>query len=288
MKKQNTYLPLLLFATLAIGVVLGTLLNFPDPGNAFASNRHKDKLNKLIDFIENEYVDEINTDSVVDLTVNSILDKLDPHSVYIAREEMQEVSQSMKGDFVGIGINFYMYNDTVAVIKPIKGGPSDKAGIQAGDRILYAGKEKIFGKKFPSDSLFTRLQGEEGSEVELTVYRKSEKRKFKTVVKREVVAINSVDAAQMINANTGYIKINRFAETTYDEFHAGLLRLKKKGAKTIVIDVRDNGGGYLEKAVEIADEFLKEKQLIVFTKNRRGRTDKTYATAKNPGRRNSG
>ncbi len=280
MKKQNNYLPLLISAALAIGVVLGTLLNFSVPGTAFASNSHKDKLSKLIDFIENEYVDEVNTDSVVNLTVNSILDKLDPHSVYIAREEMHEVSQSMKGDFVGIGINFYMYNDTVAVIKPITDGPSDKAGIQAGDRILYAGKEKIFGKKFLTDSLFTRLQGEKGSEVELTVYRKSEKKTFKTIVKREVVSLNSVDAAQMINANTGYIKINRFAETTYKEFHSGLLKLKKKGAKTIVIDVRDNGGGYLEKAVEIADEFLKDKQLIVFTKNRRGRTDKTYATAK--------
>jgi len=280
MKKDNNYTPLLIFATLAIGVILGTMLNFPVPGTGFSSNSHKDKLNKLIDFIENEYVDKIDTDSVVDLTVNSILDKLDPHSVYIAKEEMQEVTQSMKGDFVGIGINFYMYKDSVAVIKPVKGGPSDKAGIQSGDRILYAGKEKLFGKKFSSDSLFNYLQGAEGSEVELTVFRKSEKKKFKVKVKRDVVALNSVDVSLMLDKNTGYIKINRFAETTYNEFHAGLLKLKKQGAKSIVIDLRNNGGGYLEKAVEIADDFLKDKELIVFTKNRGGRSDKTYATKK--------
>lgn len=280
MKKNNNFLPLLIFATLAIGVVLGTMLNFPVPGAAYSSNAHKDKLNKLIDFIENEYVDEINTDSVVDLTVNSILDKLDPHSIYIAREEMQEVSQSMKGDFVGIGVNFYMYKDSVAVIKPVKGGPSEKAGIQPGDRILYAGKTKLFGKKFSSDSLFTYLQGEEGSEVNLTIFRKSEKKKFNVTVTRDVIALNSVDVSLMLDNKTGYIKINRFAETTFSEFHSGLTKLKKQGAKSIVIDLRDNGGGYLEKAVEIADDFLKDSELIVFTKNRSGRSDKTYATEK--------
>ncbi|MDI1254630.1 MAG: S41 family peptidase [Flavobacterium sp.] len=280
MKKDNIYFPVLIFSTLALGVLLGTLLNFPVSGNGLTQNAHKDKLNKLIDFIDNEYVDNVNTDSIVDLTVNNILDKLDPHSVYIAQNEMEEVSQSMKGDFVGIGINFFMYKDTVSVIQPVAGGPSDIAGIKAGDRILFAGKDKLFGKKFTSDSLFSKLKGKEGSEVVLTVYRKTERKTFKVKVKRDVVALKSVDVAMMLNKSLGYIKVNRFAETTYGEFHEGLLKLKKLGATSLVVDIRDNGGGYLEKAVEMADDFLKDKQLIVFTKNKKGRVDKTYATEK--------
>lgn len=233
-----------------------------------------------MDFIESEYVDEVDTDSIVDLTVNSILEKLDPHSVYIDKNEMEEVAQSMKGDFVGIGVNFYMYKDSVAVIKPIPGGPSEKAGIKAGDRILFADKSKLFGRKLPNDTLFSRLKGEEGSKVTLTVFRKSENKKFNVDLTRDVVPIKSVDAAVMVDAKTGYIKINRFAETTYDEFHKGLLGLKKKGAKSLIIDVRDNGGGYLEKAVEIADELLNDKKLIVKTLNKKNREDKTYATEK--------
>jgi carboxyl-terminal processing protease len=280
MKKDRNYLPLLIAATLAFGIALGTFLDFPVDSAGFSSNSHKSKLNKLIDFIENEYVDDVNTDSIVDLTVNSILDKLDPHSVYIAENEMRAVSQSMKGDFVGIGVNFYMYKDTIAVIKPVPGGPSDKAGIMAGDRILFADETRLFGRKLPSDTLFSKLQGTPGSEVTLAVYRKKDKKQFKVKVKRDVVSINSVDAAVMLNKTTGYIKINRFAETTYEEFRSGLEKLKKQGAASLVIDVRNNGGGYLERAVEIADEFLKDKTLIVFTKNRKGHVDKTFATKK--------
>lgn len=276
MKSNKTYFPILLFSTLALGVLLGSMLNFPSEGNSFSN--HKTKLNKLIDFIDDQYVDKVNTDSIVDLAVDNILEKLDPHSVYVPPSEQSQVAESMRGDFVGIGVNFYMYNDTVAIIKPVKNGPSDKAGIKAGDRILYANKAKLFGRELPSDSLFSKLKGEVGSEVNLTIYRKSENKKLEFKVIRDVVPIESVEVATMLNKATGYIKINRFAETTYDEFKKGLLKLKKQGVTTLIIDVRDNGGGYMEKAVEIADEFLKDKQLIVFTKNKKGRIDKTFAT----------
>ncbi|AWI24893.1 S41 family peptidase [Flavobacterium pallidum] len=280
MKKDRLYLPILIFTTLALGIVLGTILNIPVDREILSSNTHKSKLNKLIDFIDNEYVDDVNTDSIVDLTVNNILDKLDPHSVYIAKNEMEDVSQSMKGDFVGIGVNFYMYNDTVSVIRPMPGGPCDKAGIIAGDRILYANKERLFGRKFSTEDLYARLKGEVDSEVRLTILRKSENKRFDVIVKRDVVPIKSVDVALMINKTDGYIKINRFAETTYDEFHKGLLELKKLGAKTLIVDVRDNGGGYLEKAVEIADEFLPKGRMIVFTKSKKGKIEKTYASTR--------
>ncbi|PWA05545.1 S41 family peptidase [Flavobacterium psychrotolerans] len=280
MKKRNIYFPILLFFMLALGVLLGGYLNFPIEKRGLSKNDSKNKLYKIIDFIDNEYVDKVNTDSIVNLTVNDIMTKLDPHSVYIPPSEQTGVAESMKGDFVGIGVNFYMYNDTVAVIKPLENGPSEKAGIKAGDRILYANNYKLFGRKLSTDNLFAKLKGEEGSEIELTIFRKSENKKRKIKLRRDVVPIKSVDVALMVNPVTGYIKINRFAETTYDEFKSGLQKLQKQGAKSIILDVRENGGGYMEMAAQIADEFLKDKQLIVFLKNRKGRIDKTFATKK--------
>ena len=278
MKFNSKYLPIVIGATFALGTVLGSLMNAPVEDTLLAKNYSKTKLNKLIDFINNEYVDNVNTDSIVNLTVDNILSKLDPHSVYIPPSEQAEVAESMRGDFVGIGINFYMYKDSVAIIKPVENGPSAKAGLKSGDRILYAGKTKLYGRKLPSDSLFSKLKGIKGSEIELTVFRKSEQKKLKFKIKRDVIPLKSVDASLLLNNNTGYIKINRFAETTYNEFKSGLTRLKQKGIQSLIIDLRDNGGGYMEEAVAISDEFLKDKQLIVFTKNKDGSTEKTFAT----------
>ncbi|WP_414000005.1 S41 family peptidase [Flavobacterium sp. W1B] len=280
MKTNPKYFPVLIFATLAFGVVLGGWLGSSGENQFLAKNNSKAKLNKLIDFIDNEYVDDVNTDSIVDKTVDNILGQLDPHSVYVPPSEQLQIAENMKGDFVGIGVNFYMYNDSVAVIKPVEGGPSAKAGIKAGDRILYAGKTKLFGRKLPSDSLFSKLKGAQGSVVELTVFRKSERKKIKLKITRDIVPLKSVDAVLLLNESTGYIKINRFAETTFAEFKSGLAKLKKEGAKSLVIDLRDNGGGYMEEAIAIADELLKDKQLIVFTKNKKGKIQKTFATKK--------
>ncbi len=271
-------MPLLLFSCIALGIIIGGMINFPV---RFISKKtaRKAKIERLIDFINNEYVDDVNSDSIVDITVNSILANLDPHSVYISPSEQSSEAEMMKGDFVGIGINFYMYNDTVAVVKPLDNGPAANAGIRAGDRILFAGKTKLFGRKLPTDSLYSKFKGEEGSSVDLVIYRKSINKKLKITVEREVVPIKSVDTYYMLNKTTGYIKINRFAENTYDEFHQGLEQLKKQGMTTLVIDLRNNGGGYMEKAVQIADDLLKDKELIVFTKNRKGKINKTFATS---------
>ncbi|MDD5149753.1 MAG: S41 family peptidase [Flavobacterium sp.] len=278
MKINSKYFPTLLFVTLALGILLGGWLNFPGQNQFFAKNNSKNKLNKLIDFINNEYVDSVNTDSIVSHTVDAILAELDPHSIYLPPSEQTQIAESMRGDFVGIGVNFYMYKDSLAIIKTIENGPSEKAGIKSGDRILYADKTKLFGRKLPTDTLFSKLKGEEGSEIEVTVYRKSARKNIKIKIKRGVIPIKSVDAAALLNPTTGYIKINRFAETTYDEFKTGLTKLKQEGAKSLVIDLRNNGGGYMEQAIAIADEFLKDKQLIVFTKNKKGTIEKTFAT----------
>ena len=279
MKINPKYFPILIFGALAFGILLGGWLNFPEQNQFLTKNNSKNKLNKLLDFIDNEYVDKVNSDSITNRAIDNILAQLDPHSVYIPPSEQAQVAESMRGEFVGIGVNFYMYKDSLAIIKTIENGPSEKAGIQSGDRILYADKTKLFGRKLTTDSLFSKLKGKEGSEILVTVYRKSENKKLNIKIKRGVIPIKSVDAALLLNPTTGYIKINRFSESTFEEFKTGLTKLKEQGAKSLVIDLRDNGGGYLEQAVAIADEFLKDKQLIVFTKDKNGTTEKTIATS---------
>ena len=279
MKIYNKHIPLLLFGALSIGILIGGVLDFPIDRNYSHKKNYKSKLNKLISFIDNEYVDEVNTDSIVDLTVTNILAQLDPHSVYVPPSEQVAVTENMRGDFVGIGVSFYMHKDTVAVIQPIENGPSAKAGIKAGDRILYADNQKLYGKKLPTDSLFSILKGEIGSSLNITVFRKSENRKFKVKINRDVVPLKSVDVSILLQPNLGYIKINRFAEKTDKEFKEGLQKLIQQKANSLIIDLRENGGGYLETAVEIADDLLKNNELIVFTKTKKGNTDKTFATS---------
>jgi carboxyl-terminal processing protease len=276
MKLNKIYLPILFFTCIAFGIVVGSFFNFPIEKPSFVKNNPKSKLNRLLNFIDTEYVDDVKTDSIVDLTVNSILANLDPHSVYLPKAEQAFEAESMRGDFVGIGVNFYVYKDTVAVIKPIENGPAALAGIKAGDRILFADNYKLYGKKLETDTLYNKLRGKINSNVILTVFRKSENKKLKINVERDVVPIKSVDTHLQLDDKTGYIKINRFAETTAREFHESLLDLKKKGITNLVIDLRENGGGLMEQAIEIADELLKDKQLIVFTKNKKGTIEKTY------------
>lgn len=230
MKKKSSYLwPTIIAASMAVGIFVGGKLNFNDsPEKLFTTNSKKDKLNRLIDYIDYEYVDEINTDSIVDITVNNILEKLDPHSVYIPKQEMDKVSENMKGDFVGIGVSFYMYKDTISIIRAIENGPSFLKGLKAGDRILMADKDTLFGESIPNDVIIEKLKGEKGSPVELQVYRKEDKRFFRVNVKRDVIPIKSVDAYYMLSPTMGYIKVNRFAETTFKEFKTALKKLQAR------------------------------------------------------------
>lgn len=280
MQKVKILLPIALFFMLALGFVLGSKFQYTNSPAGIGQSAAKNKLNTLLELIETEYVDQIETDSLVDDAVNAILAHLDPHSTYIPSSDQAELAENMKGNFVGIGVNFYMYKDSVAVISPLPKSPAQKAGILAGDRILYAGKTKLFGRKLPSDSLYAHLKGEVGSAVQLTLYRKSENRIFKTKLLRDRLPIKSVDVAVLVEPKIGYIKINRFAETTYAEFSRGLQKLKRQGATTLILDVRANGGGYLEMATQIADDFLKNGQKIVLLKNRKGPVEKTVATEK--------
>ncbi|MDO1513087.1 S41 family peptidase [Maribacter confluentis] len=278
-KKFNFLLPLIISAAVALGVFLGGKLNFNDsPERLFSTNSKKDKLNRLIDYIDYEYVDDVNTDSIVDVTVNSILEKLDPHSVYISEKEMDRVAENMKGDFVGIGVNFYAYHDTITVIKTVKDGPSYIKGILPGDRILMADNDTLFGKEYPSEIIVDKLKGQEGTMVNLTIYRKAEDKIFNVKVKRGVVPLKSVESFYMLTNDIGYIKVNRFAESTYKEFKTALMVLQDRGAEQLILDLRDNPGGYLGMAEEMADEFLEDGKLILFTKNKKGKINKSFAT----------
>jgi carboxyl-terminal processing protease len=280
-RKHNYILPTIIAAALSFGVFIGGKLHFNDtPEKLFTTNSKKDKLNRLIDYIDYEYVDDVDTDSIVDVTVNNILEKLDPHSVYIPKREMNEVSENMKGDFVGIGINFYPYKDTISVIRTVDDGPSFLKGILPGDRILMADNDTLYGRGLESDRIVEKLKGKKGSYVELTVYRKSEDRTFKVNIKRDIVPIKSVESYYMMTPIMGYIKVNRFAESTFKEFKSALKALRKQGAEKLTLDLRDNPGGYLGIAEQMADEFLEDGKMILFTKNKKGKIDKIYATAK--------
>ncbi|WP_047548535.1 S41 family peptidase [Psychroserpens sp. Hel_I_66] len=278
---NKKYIPLIIGVAIAIGIFIGGNLNFTDTSDRlFTSNSKKDKLNRLIDYIDYEYVDDVNTDSIVDVTVNGILDNLDPHSTYIPKSELERVTNNMKGDFVGLGVNFYTYKDTITVIRTIKDGPSEKAGIKAGDRILMADGDSIFGKEWSNADIISKLRGEKGSKVKITVYRKGENKLLEFKVKRDIVPIKSVDAAYMLTDKLGYIKINRFAESTYKEFKDALDILQNQGATQLALDLRDNPGGFLGIAEQIVDEFLEDDKLILFTKNKSGKVEKSFATSK--------
>lgn len=281
MNKYKKYLPFWIGLAIALGVFIGSKLNFTDSKEViFATSSKKDKLNRLIDYIDYEYVDPINTDSIVDVTVNAILENLDPHSVYIPKTAYQRTADDMRGNFIGIGVSFYIYKDTIAVIRPIEGGPAEVSGILPGDRILYADGKKLFGQLVHRDSLTNYLKGEINSKVSLDIYRPSEDKVMEINVRRKQIPLVSVDASYKLTNDLGYIKVNRFSETTFKEFRTALTHLKKQGITKLVLDLRDNPGGYISTAERLVDEFLEKGKLVLITKNKSGEINQTYATSR--------
>ncbi|MDG1774950.1 MAG: S41 family peptidase, partial [Flavobacteriaceae bacterium] len=272
-----------LFLALTI-LMAGILIGSQSGARSYAlsgspSEVAQEKMQRLLNFIEEDYVDAVNTDSIVTVTINEILDKLDPHSVYIPKTISSAVAEQMQGDFVGIGVNFYRYKDSVAVIRTVAGGPSEKAGIQAGDRILLAQGDTLYGNNMPNDELVQRLKGPINTEVGLRVFRKKDSTFQNFTLKRDRIPIVSVNGYCMLDSTLGYLKINRFAATTYDEFSAALAELKAGGAQQLILDLRDNLGGYMGMATQISDDFLPANTPIVYTKNKKGTVATTLANA---------
>jgi carboxyl-terminal processing protease len=281
MSAKNKYIPLLIGVAVAAGIFLGSNLNFTDAGDKiFTSYSKKEKLNRLIDYIDFEYVDQVNTDSIVDVTIRNILENLDPHSVYIPVNQYEDSVNDMRGNFTGIGISFYLHQDSIAVIRTIKEGPAEKAGIIAGDRILFADAQQLFGDSLERVEISSYLKGPRNSKVALQVKRKGLDTVFTISVTRKKIPLISVDAAYLLNDAIGYIKLNRFAEPTYKEFKKALSKLKEEGATKLVLDLRDNPGGYISIAEAIVDEFLEEDTLILVTKNKNGEEEESFATSK--------
>lgn len=255
--KTKIYLPLIIAIAIAFGIYLGSSLNYQKKTMTFFGGTPQEKkIKRLIDYIQYEYVDEVDTDSLLDGTIKNMLGKLDPHSVYIPAQEHESIAESMNGKFVGIGIQFRMYNDSLTVIKVLENGPSKTAGIMAGDRILIANNDTLYGRNIKSDYILKTLKGKPNTSVDLTIYRKSENKNLPFTIIRGEVPIKSVDAFYMLNEGLGYIKINKFAATTYDEFEKALEVLLKEGMQKLVLDLRHNPGGYLQVATQIIDEFL--------------------------------
>lgn len=269
----------------SIAVVLGILIGVFFGGNSnnllsFTKNASQEqKIKKLINFIEQDYVDDVNTDKLLDGAITQMLGKLDPHSVYIPKENQQANIENMQGNFVGIGVQFRMIKDSITVVQTIKGGPSIKAGIKAGDRILMSNKDTLYGKNFRSGIIPKYLKGKPETIVELQIYRKSNDSLFTVAITRGKVNIKSVDLAYMLNDSIGYIKLDRFARNTYREFKSSINALIDDGMTDLVLDLRGNGGGYIDIANRIIDELLEDNKLMVFTKNNKDQVEEFFSTA---------
>jgi carboxyl-terminal processing protease len=280
-KRKIFFLPLMLGISLAIGVIIGKYL----PGNDNLSQHsgirlRNDKLNSILNIIESNYVDSVNRNDLVETAIPAILKKLDPHSVYIPAKDLARANEPLQGNFDGIGISFNMLTDTILVISTIPGGPSEKLGLLPGDKILYVNDSLVAGKHISDEKVMGMLKGPRGTIVKIKILRYGRKELLPFEITRDKIPMYSVDVDYMVNENTGYIRINNFAMTTFDDFMKGLRELKGKGMTNLILDLRANSGGVMEAAIQIANQFLKEGQLIVYTKGRAQPRSEAKATGK--------
>ncbi len=263
-------MPLFLALCLVAGILIGTFY-----ANHFAGNRlniintSSNKVNDLLRIIDDKYVDTVNMAELVEQAMQQILSELDPHSAYIRAKDAEASIENLRGSFSGIGVSFTMQDDTARIISVIKGGPSEKVGLQAGDRIVSVDGETIAGKGISSDECMKRMKGEKGSKVKLGIYRRGEKQTLYYTIIRGDVPVHSVEATYMLTPETGYIKINAFSETTYPELLVALAELNQQGFKDLVIDLRGNTGGIMQTAIQMANIFLPKNRLILYTEGRK-------------------
>lgn len=261
---------------IALGILIGFILR---PSGASKMIGSQNKFNELLGIIQSEYVDTVNLDEIETATFNELLNKLDPHSVYIPAKDLQAANEPLDGNFEGIGVEFNIVNDTIMVVSAISGGPSADLGIQSGDRIIKADTTNLAGVKITNDQVVKNLRGKKGSSVLLTIYRPSNKQKIEYNITRNTIPIYSIDASFMLDDKTGYVKISRFGATTHQEFIDVISKLKKENMQSLVLDLRGNPGGYLNAANNIVDELLNDGKLIVYTEGR-AKPKQTYLTEK--------
>ena len=268
--KSNRLMPMLMALCVVVGILIGTFYANHFSGNRLnIINSGSNRLNNLLHIINDQYVDEVDIDSLVDVAIPQILSDLDPHSVYISAKEAQQVTDDLKGSFSGVGVEFVIRDDTIRVQGVVKNGPADQVGIRAGDKIVSVDGKPFVGKIVTSDEAMRRLKGPKDTKVKIGVIRYGEKKVRQFTVTRGDIPQKSINAAYMLDDKTGYIKIKNFGENTYPEMLIALAKLSQDGFSNLVIDLRDNTGGYLKSAVQIANEFLPKNRLIVYTEGRK-------------------
>jgi carboxyl-terminal processing protease len=276
------YLPIVLALVLILGIWLGNKLSFSsnDKMNKvlFVKPAVTDKVNELMNYVEEDYVDSVGQDVLTVNAIDGILENLDPHSQYIPADDFRDVEDQLHNNFEGIGIQFRIEKDTIMVVQVIPGGPSDKAGLRAGDRIVKINDSLVAGTGLTSNQAVKLLKGKRGSEVKVGIFRRGLTDLIPFTLIRDVIPTYSIDIAYMVNDSIGYIKLSRFAADTYEEMVTALNKLLEKGMKRMVLDLRDNSGGYLQAAIKIADEFLPDKELIVYTEGHNRPNNYAYAT----------
>ena len=270
MNKSNRFMPLLMALCVVVGILIGTFYANHFSGNRLnIINSGSNRLSNLLHIVDDQYVDKVNIDSLVDMAIPQILADLDPHSVYIPAKDAQAVADDLKGSFSGVGIEFTIRKDTIRVQNVVKNGPAQRAGILAGDKIVSVDGKPFVGKVVTQDEAMRRLKGPKDTKVKIGVERYGQKAvKYFTVTRGEIPQ-RSITATYMLDKNTGYIKIKNFGETTYPELLIALAQLSQEGFNNLVIDLRDNGGGYMNSAVQMANEFLPKNKLIVYMQGRK-------------------
>lgn len=267
---KNRLMPFLMAICLVAGILIGTFYTNHFSGNKLGIiNTSSNKLNALLHIIDEQYVDTVNIFNLVEEAMPQILAELDPHSSYIPAKDLEAVNSDLKGSFSGIGVQFTIQDDTIHINSVIQGGPSEKVGLLAGDRIVEVDDSAFVGKIVTNAEAMRRLKGEKGSKVKLGIYRPGEKELLHFTVIRGDIPVKSIDAAYMINDKFGYVKVNKFGETTYPELLVALAKLSQANCKGMIIDLRGNTGGYMAAAIQMVNEFLPNNKLIVYTEGRK-------------------
>lgn len=279
--KFYIYLPIVFALVLILGIFVGSTFNLNNKlGSINVDGNNKyNKIEEILKYINQEYVDTVDDKKLVESTITSMLQTLDPHSSYISAEELAANNEPLQGNFEGIGVEFNIVDDTIRVIDAIQGGPAEGVGVQAGDRIVKVDGKSVAGIKITNKMVMEKLKGEGGTKVKISVLRKGKKNLLDFTITRGTIPIYSVDVAYMVNPQTGYIKVARFAATTYDEYMAAFKKLKSQGMQNLIVDLRGNGGGYLNTATGIADEFLDKGKEILYTEGK-ARPRKDYKATK--------
>ena len=268
--KKHTYTPLLMAVSVVVGIVIGSFFANHFSGNRLnIINSGSSRLNNLLHIIDDQYVDAVNIDSLVDKAIPQILSELDPHSVYISAKDVQAATDDLKGSFSGVGVEFNIRQDTIHIQNVIKNGPAERAGLLAGDKIVSVDGKPFAGKIVTNEEAMHRLKGPKDTKVKIGVVRYGVKGVKTYTVTRGDIPQKSVTATYMIDDNTGYMRIKNFGENTYAEMLIALAKLQQEGFKNLIVDLRDNTGGYLQAAVQMAGEFLPKNKLIVYTQGRK-------------------